>query len=69
MQTLRGIAAGVRLITLLPWGGFCAANMLRTLTERVEVLSERCARYAEEIMVLQEKAHEEAEAALKRASQ
>lgn len=35
--------------------GFCAANMIRALTDRVETLADRCARYAEEIAVQQER--------------
>lgn len=33
---------------------FCANDLIAALTERVEKLSERCARYAEEIAVMQE---------------
>lgn len=35
--------------------GFCAADMIRALVERAEKLSEHCARYAEELAVIQER--------------
>lgn len=35
--------------------GFCALSMNRALAARVETLADRCARYAEEIAVMQER--------------
>lgn len=40
-------------------GAYCSDLLVRALAERMEKLSERCSRYAEEIAVQQEREHRE----------
>lgn len=60
--TIGGDCANCPFDGILPAGdNFCADLLVRTLAERVEKLGEHCARYAEEIAVMQEEARRDAE--------